>query len=86
MRVEKKQPKVNAEKTYHERRKHLRNIIHSDDNDLTLVKVANWIGRERGSGYKYIQQVTAGYAGKESTNVLDQIENELRDRGYYEPM
>ena len=86
MRVEEKEPKVRAEIEYDERRKHLADIVFSDDNDLTLREISREIGRGSDSEYKYVHHIISGYPGKVSRNVLDEIEHFLRVNGYWEEL
>jgi len=82
MTVVENKPTVMAELTYDERRKLLRNIIFSDENDLTLTEIAASIGYDTRNGYKYVQNVMKHYPGKKSEKILDKIEHELRVRGF----
>ena len=86
MRVEEKEPKVRAEIKYDERRKHLADIVFSNNNDLTLKEVSKEVGRGSNPEYKYVHHIISGYPGKVSNTVLDEIEQFLRVNDYWEEL
>jgi len=68
---------------YDKRLRHLRAILYSIETPIrTVVK---WTGRETVSEYQYVWQVLDERPGKRSEKVLDDLENALREKGYWVP-
>jgi hypothetical protein len=67
--------------SYDRRRRHIRALI--NDLDVSLAEVVRWTGRGEGRGaYQYVWQVLDGR--KRSEAVLDDLEDALRDRGFWQ--
>jgi len=68
---------------YETRRKHIRKIVYSIETEIrTVVK---WTGREDVNEYRYVWQVLNAKPGKRSPAVLDDLEEALREKGYWIP-
>lgn len=76
-------PETAQSPDYETRRKHIRKIIYSIETEIRTV--VRWTGREDVNKYRYVWQVLNGKPGKQSPNVLDDLEEALREKGYWIP-
>jgi len=71
------------ELTYDERREHIRLLVQDYLYWITLKELCNAIGRGKQSKYQYAWQSLKGYPNKKSNVLLDELEDELKDRNLW---